>query len=260
MTTRSQLMASTALFYAFLTKKHPPKMVIWARSYPWCSPLRHKNLVEAPRGPLVRSRSWVDGKKPVSRPGPWRASWGSTREIAYFNTVTATALDHEWRRGHRVDMTTDSRGLPVQQPPGSRTDSPRTNRTWFPILVGVQLGMVAWIILACVEPPSLYRLTVWVFNESSPKLLFAKPAYYSVHRTLLLAFAGIGGFAGIAFSNWAFTRCIVFLLGILAAIAILSTLGFHRQSIHTCWRPTWTGRRAGRLLGGCARLKESCSV
>jgi hypothetical protein len=91
----------------------------------------------------------------------------------------------------------------------------------------VLLGMVAWCVLAMLESPSFYRLTVWIFNETSPKRLFAMPAYYWVHRVLLLALAGIGGAVGIAFSDWTYARRIVFLLGTLIVIALFATLGFH---------------------------------
>ena len=100
-------------------------------------------------------------------------------------------------------------------------------RTWLPILVGVLLGMVAWFVFAMLESPSFYRLTVWIFKETSPKVLFAMPAYYCVHRTLLLIMSGIGGFVGIAFSKWAHAKCMFFLMGTLIVIAVFATLGFH---------------------------------
>jgi hypothetical protein len=87
--------------------------------------------------------------------------------------------------------------------------------------------MVAWVLLAMLESPSFYRLTAWIFQQTSPKELFAMPAYYCVHRSLLLMLAGIGGAVGIAFSHWAYPRCFVFLSGTLIVIAILATLGFH---------------------------------
>lgn len=103
----------------------------------------------------------------------------------------------------------------------------RTNRTWFPILAGVLIGIVVRLVLAALESPSFYRLTVWVFDETSPKLLFREPAYYCIHRTLLLGMAGIGGLVGIAFSKWSYTRCIVLLSGIVIVIAVFVTRRFH---------------------------------
>jgi len=103
----------------------------------------------------------------------------------------------------------------------------RTNRTWFPILAGVLIGMLAWIFLTTLESPSFYRLTVLIFNETSPKALFVKPGYYCVHRTILLVLAAIGGSVGIAYSRWAYLKCLLFLFGTLVVIAVFAAWGFH---------------------------------
>jgi hypothetical protein len=52
---------------------------------------------------------------------------------------------------------------PTVEPPTPARAARRTNRTWFPILAGVLLGMVVWCVLAMLESPSFYRLTVWIF-------------------------------------------------------------------------------------------------
>jgi hypothetical protein len=101
------------------------------------------------------------------------------------------------------------------------------NSTWFPILLGVLCGMITFLLLAMLETPSYYRLTVWIFNETSPKALFAKPAYFCVHRTLLLTLATVGGSIGALFSRWRKGRSILFLLAILSIIAVFAALGFH---------------------------------
>jgi len=87
--------------------------------------------------------------------------------------------------------------------------------------------MIACVLLGMLESPSFYRLTVWIFNETSAKKLFAMPAYYCVHRTLLLALAAVGGSVGILFSRWRKRTSFLFLLAILAVIAVFAALGFH---------------------------------
>jgi len=112
--------------------------------------------------------------------------------------------------------------------PATRTRAAwRTNRTWFPILAGLLLGMAVWWLLAMLESPSFYRLTVWIFKETSPKRLFVMPAYYCVHRTLLLLMAGVGGSIGIVFSRWGYAKCVLFLSATLTVIATVAALGFH---------------------------------
>jgi hypothetical protein len=93
-----------------------------------------------------------------------------------------------------------------------------------PILVGVLAGMIGWILLASVESPSFYRLSVLVFNETSPKALFATPGYYCIHRTLLLALCAIGGGLGIALSSMRKRTAILFLFGILAVVTVFATI------------------------------------
>lgn len=100
-------------------------------------------------------------------------------------------------------------------------------RTWFPILAGVLLGIVMWLCLAALESPSFCRLTVWIFKETDPKNLYAIPAYYCVHRTLLLLFAVIGGSIGIRLSTWPIGKSALLLLSTIVVIAIFAAFGFH---------------------------------
>ena len=116
---------------------------------------------------------------------------------------------------------------PTVEPPTRAHAARRTNRTWLPILAGVLLGMVVWCVLATLESPSFYRLTVWIFKETSPKRLFGVRAYYCVHRTLLLLMAGAGGSIGIVFSRWGYVKCVLFLIVTLILIATVAALGFH---------------------------------
>jgi hypothetical protein len=122
-------------------------------------------------------------------------------------------------------MATNPHDPPIEKPTTSSTSvRAHTRRTSFPILAGVLLGMVAWCVFANLESPSFYRLSVWILNETSPKALFAMPAYECLQRVLVLALAGIGGCVGIAFSNWPYTKCILFLSGILILMAVVATL------------------------------------
>jgi hypothetical protein len=117
--------------------------------------------------------------------------------------------------------------LPTQESEGAIHVKPQKHRTWFPILFGVLCGMIAWCLLGMIESPSFYRLTVWIFKETSPKALFAMPAYYCVHRTLLLAMAAVGGSVGVLFSHWHKGKSVLFLLATLCVIAVFAALGFH---------------------------------
>jgi hypothetical protein len=84
--------------------------------------------------------------------------------------------------------------------------------------------MLAWIVLASLESPSFYRLAVLIFDETSPKGLFAIPAYYWLHRTILLVLCAVGGSTGIAFSGWRWSKGIFFLSGVLLAVAIVAAV------------------------------------
>jgi hypothetical protein len=124
-------------------------------------------------------------------------------------------------------MATTPDNPPTREPDGTIGVQSRKGRTWFPILLGVLFGMISWWLLAMLEVPSFYRLTVWIFNEASPKALFAMPAYYCVHRTLLLALAAVGGSIGALFSRWRKRTAFLFLLATLLVIAAFAALGFH---------------------------------
>jgi hypothetical protein len=109
----------------------------------------------------------------------------------------------------------------------SESPSKKKRRTWFPIVFGILCGMIAFVLLTTVERPSFYRLTVLIFNETSPKALFAKPAYYCVHRTILLALAAIGGDIGVWFSEWPKTRSLLFLMVSISIVGVFAAVGFH---------------------------------
>ena len=87
--------------------------------------------------------------------------------------------------------------------------------------------MVMFVLLAMLETPAFYRLTVWVFNETSPKALFAMPAYYWVHRAILLVLAATGGLIGVLFSQWRKRTSLLFLLGTLLVVGVVASVGFH---------------------------------
>jgi hypothetical protein len=101
-------------------------------------------------------------------------------------------------------------------------------RTWFPILLGVLSGMVAWVLLAAVGTRPIYHLSVWILRESPPPTgRVPLSAHYCVYRALLLALAAIGGTIGIPFSRWRKRTAFLFLLASLAVVAVFAALGFH---------------------------------
>ena len=104
---------------------------------------------------------------------------------------------------------------------------PKQGRTWFPILLGVLCGMIAFVFLAMIESPSFYRLAVWIFHERSPYLLFETPSYYCVHRTILLVLSAVGGSVGVLFSRWRKRTAFMFLSATLAIIAVFAAVGSH---------------------------------
>ncbi|WP_442511694.1 hypothetical protein SH528x_003405 [Novipirellula sp. SH528] len=93
-----------------------------------------------------------------------------------------------------------------------------------PILVGVLGGMIGWILLASLESPSFYRLSVLIFDETSPNALFATAGYYCIHRTLLLVMCAIGGGIGISLSSMRMQTAILFLFGILVVVAVFASI------------------------------------
>ena len=124
-------------------------------------------------------------------------------------------------------MATTPDNLPTRESDETICVQPKKGRTWFPILLGVLSGMLACLLLANLESPSFYRLTVWIFNETSPKTLFTMPGYFCVHRTILLALAAVGGSIGILFSRWRKRTSFLFLLATLVVIALFAAVGFH---------------------------------
>jgi hypothetical protein len=85
---------------------------------------------------------------------------------------------------------------------------------------GALSGMLAWIFLASLESPSFYGIAVAIFHETSPKNLYAMPAYYCIHRTILLILCAVGGVIGIWFSGLRWTKGILFLSAVLLAVAV----------------------------------------
>ncbi len=100
------------------------------------------------------------------------------------------------------------------------------NCTNFPIMLGVLCGMLVWIVLALIEAPSFYTISVRIFNEPIPKVLFSKPGDCWVHRGLLMILALMGGSLGVMFSQWPKKKSIIFLLAILVIITIFAAIGF----------------------------------
>ncbi len=104
---------------------------------------------------------------------------------------------------------------------------PTQNRTWLPILLGVLGGMVFLCIFAENEPKLFERFTYWLCKEHSGKLIEPR----SIHFTLyMLTLVTIGGTVGIIFSSWGKTKCIFFLLAILAAFVLFSSFGTYLDS------------------------------
>ena len=85
--------------------------------------------------------------------------------------------------------------------------------------------MTACMLLANLEAPAFYRLSVLIFNESTPKRLFITPGYHLLHYGILLTFAAVGGSIGVLFSRWRKRTAFLFLLATLVVIAAFCTLG-----------------------------------
>lgn len=110
--------------------------------------------------------------------------------------------------------------------PGGGSELPdqvRTNRTWFPILLGVLVGMFVWLVLAVLETPSFYRLSVWLTGKTSMKEI---PGYFWILRSALLFLACVGGLTGVCYSQWPKKIAVCFLLAILAVVSLFAIIGF----------------------------------
>jgi hypothetical protein len=83
------------------------------------------------------------------------------------------------------------------------------------------------MLLASLESPAFYGLTVIIFGETSPKQLFVTPGYDFFQRSLLPVFAAVGGAIGVLFSRWRRTIAVLFLLGTLLVIAGFAYLGVY---------------------------------
>ena len=89
--------------------------------------------------------------------------------------------------------------------------------------------MVALFLVAEDEPPVFYHFTAWVINETPP-VKMVEPR--SVHFTLfMLTMAAIGGFIGVLYSQWRKSTGFLFLLAILAVIAVSAALGSYLESV-----------------------------
>ncbi|MCA9108006.1 MAG: hypothetical protein KDA83_21540 [Planctomycetales bacterium] len=93
-----------------------------------------------------------------------------------------------------------------------------------PILFGVLAGLSSWVLLASIETPSLYWLSILIFGETSPKALFATPGYYCIHRTALLVMCAIGGGIGVGVSSMRKRTAVLFLFGVLAVVAVFAAI------------------------------------
>jgi hypothetical protein len=91
------------------------------------------------------------------------------------------------------------------------------------------------MLLAALESPAFYRLTVLIFNETSPKLLFVTPGYDYVQLAILLALAAAGGSVGTLFSRWRKRTCYLFLLAALSIIAAFDLLGVVLDAPRAIW-------------------------
>jgi hypothetical protein len=115
------------------------------------------------------------------------------------------------------------------QEPNDNTGVRRQGRrTWLPILGGVLCGMIALYLFRTDEPPFFYHLTAWAINEAPPVKIIEP---HSVHYTLfMLTLPAIGGSIGVLFSQWRKRAALLFLLAILAVIAVFCALGNYLDS------------------------------
>ncbi len=107
---------------------------------------------------------------------------------------------------------------------GNLTDQVQANRTWFPILLGVFVGMIVWILLAILETPSFYRLSVWITGKTSTKGMAG--SYWWILRSVLFILACAGGFTGVFYSQWPKKIAFRFLFATLVVVSIFAVLGF----------------------------------
>jgi hypothetical protein len=132
-------------------------------------------------------------------------------------------------------MTTSADKPPMRESKGSLCARPYERCTWLPILGGVLSGMIACLVLASLERPAFYRLTILIFKETSPKQLFIAPGYDYVWRAVLLALAAVGGSVGVRFSQWRRTTSFLFLFAVLLVIAGFEALGLAFDASGGLW-------------------------
>jgi hypothetical protein len=195
-----------------------------------------KRAETAPR--TVNDTQQPSGEKVVRAEGGPGTVIDTQQQLQEENVLGTVVDTHQqWGGTVRGTVTDTRQQWGEENEPGTANDTPtcggigrvesQRGRTWFPILLGVLCGMIVFVLLAAIESPALYRLSVLIFNETSPKALFAIPAYYCIHRTVLLVLAAAGGLIGVLCSRWPKVRAVVFLLTILLVIAVLAAIGFH---------------------------------
>ncbi len=103
----------------------------------------------------------------------------------------------------------------------SATDGSVDRYSRVPILLGVFLGMVAWIfVVPIVERP----LSELIFGIPPGKQAWATHGYYCIHRTLLLLLSTVGGTIGVSLSSMRKRNAILMLAGLLAVITVFACL------------------------------------
>ena len=115
--------------------------------------------------------------------------------------------------------------LPARESRSSPYVPSQQSRTWFPILLGVLCGMIAGVILANVEITPYHCLVAWIYDETGPKELFAKPGYDYVVTAIFVALVAVGGAIGTGFSSWSKGKSFLFLLAILLITAAFALAG-----------------------------------
>jgi hypothetical protein len=109
----------------------------------------------------------------------------------------------------------------LTEPSVSGTEGSVGRSSRLPILLGVFLGMVAWMfVVPIVERP----VSELIFGVPPGKQAWATPGYYCIHRTLLLLLSAAGGTIGLFLSPMRKRYAILMLVGLLAVIAVVATL------------------------------------
>ena len=107
------------------------------------------------------------------------------------------------------------------QPDAIPRDATRMRSPRLPILLGVFLGMVAWIVVTPIVERPLSEL---IFGVPPGKQAWATPGYYCIHRTILLALAAVGGTIGVFVSPMRRRYSVGLLFALLVVIAIFAAM------------------------------------